>query len=139
MWVGETAAAWRLFVFNWILLGGLAAAFGLAMLLTDFSIAIYPAIIGGGFVALYAGFSCFNAIATNRRDPQIVFMLGSTAQIVLITMLMAPFTYIAAAANFPMADTTLLAIDRFLGFNWLGYVTYVNERPLLATCSILDT
>jgi hypothetical protein len=133
VWVGETAAAWRLFVFNWILLGAVAAAFGLAILLTDFSVAIYPAIVGGGFVALYAGFSFFNAIATSRRDPQIVFVLGCIAQIVLITLLMAPFTYVAAAANFPMADATLLAVDRFLGLNWLGYVTFVNERPLLAT------
>lgn len=133
MWMGETATAWRLFVVNWMALGVVAAAFGSAILLTDFSVALRPAIIGVGFVAAYGGFSCFNAFSANRRDPQIVFVLGGTSQIVLITLLMAPFTYIAAAANFPMADANLLAIDRFLGLDWLAYVTFVNERPLLAT------
>ncbi|WP_198165005.1 phosphatase PAP2 family protein [Rhodoplanes sp. Z2-YC6860] len=122
-----------MFVVNWIALGAVAAAFGAALLLTGFSVAPRAAIIGGGFVAVYGGFSFFNAFAVKRRDPQVVFVLGNTAQIVLITLLMAPFTYVAAAANFPMADAKLLAIDQFLGLDWLGYVTFVNERPLLAT------
>jgi hypothetical protein len=62
-----------------------------------------------------------------------MFVLGGTAQIVMITVVMAPFTYIAAAANFPMQDANLLLIDRALGLDWVAYVDYVNERPLLAT------
>ena len=132
MWTDEIAAAWRLYLFNWLVLGTIGAAFALALLLTDFSVAPKDLVIGGGFVAVYAGFSSYNAIARNRRDPQVVFVLGGTAQIVLITMLMTPFTYIAAAANFPMQDAALMAIDKALGFDWLGYVTFVNERPVLA-------
>ena len=41
-----------------------------------------------------------------------MFVLGGTAQIVLITAIMAPLTYVAAAMNFPMQDATLLAADR---------------------------
>ena len=59
-------------------------------------------------------------------------MLGSTAQIVLVTVLMAPLTYVAAAANFPLRDAELMAADRALGLDWAAYVAYVNDHPLLA-------
>jgi membrane-associated phospholipid phosphatase len=52
---------------------------------------------------------------------------------VLATVAMAPLTYVAAATNFPMQDANLLAIDRALGLDWLAFISYVNERPLLAT------
>jgi membrane-associated phospholipid phosphatase len=132
MWTGECAAAWRLFLFNWIVIGFIGTAFALSLLLTTFSLGWYPFLVGCGFVAVYAAFALYNAIARNRRDPQVVFVLGGTAQIVLITLLMAPFTYVAAAANFPMQDGALLAIDQAIGFDGLAYVKFVNDRPLLA-------
>jgi PAP2 superfamily len=61
-----------------------------------------------------------------------MFVLGGTAQIVLVTVVMTPLTYIATATNFPLQDTNLLAIDRALGFDWTGYVQFVNDHPLLA-------
>src|SRR2546422_7937645 len=61
-----------------------------------------------------------------------MFVLGSTAQIVLVTVVMSPLTYVAAAANFPLQDANLLAIDRALGFDWPAYVAFVNDHPLLA-------
>ena len=62
-----------------------------------------------GFVAVYAGFAYANARAPARRDPQVMFVLGSTAQVVLVTVVMSPLTYVAAAANFPLQDANLLA------------------------------
>jgi hypothetical protein len=41
-----------------------------------------------------------------------------TAQIVLITGIMAPLTYIAASTNLPMQDANLLALDRALHLDW---------------------
>ena len=67
-----------------------------------------------------------------RRDPQVMFVLGGTAQIVLITAVMTPLTYVAASANLPMQDANLLAIDRALGFDWAAYVRYVDDHPALA-------
>jgi hypothetical protein len=61
-----------------------------------------------------------------------MFVLGATAQIVLITVVMSPLTYAAAAANFPLQDANLLAIDRALGLDWAAYVAFVNEHPVLA-------
>ena len=67
-------------------------------------------------------------VSPKRRDPQVMFVLGGTAQIVLITAVMTPLTYVAASANLPMQDANLLAIDRALGFDW---------APMCATSTII--
>jgi membrane-associated phospholipid phosphatase len=129
----EVATAWRLFLFNWIVLAPMGIALALSVLLTAFSIDLAGLIVSLGFVAIYAGFAQANALSAKRRDPQVMFVLGGTAQLVLVTVLMSPLTYVAAAANFPLQDGNLLAIDRALGLDWAGYVSFVNDRPLLAT------
>ncbi len=53
-----------------------------------------------------------------RRDPQVMFVLGATAQLILITAVMTPLTYVAAATICRMQDANLSPIDRALGFDW---------------------
>jgi PAP2 superfamily protein len=81
---------------------------------------------------LYGGFAHANACSVLRRDLQVMFVLGGIAQLVLITAIMAPLTYIAASTNLPMQDANLLAIDRALGLNWVVYVDFVEDHPTLA-------
>ena len=128
----EVETAWRYFLVNWIFIGSMGVALALALVLTDFSIELTGLAIAVGYVGLYAGFAHANACSPRRRDPQVMFVLGGTAQIVLITAVMTPLTYVAAAANLPMQDANLLAIDRALGFDWAGYVRYVDAHPALA-------
>lgn len=128
----DVEAAWRGFQRNWIVLGAMGAVFAYSFTLGGFSVE-WPGLAGSlAFVALYAGFAQANAWSSRRRDPQVMFVLGSTAQIVLVTVLMAPLTYVAAAANFPLRDAELMVFDRALGLDWAAYVTYVNDHPLLA-------
>jgi hypothetical protein len=128
----EVQSAWRLFVLNWLPLGAMGVALGLSLALSRFSIDRPGFIFLSGLVALYGGFAYANANSPQRRDPQVMFVLGATAQLVLITMLMAPLTYVAAAAGFPLQDANLLAIDRALGFDWPAYVYFVDRHPQLA-------
>jgi hypothetical protein len=130
--MSEVEAAWRLLRLNWIMLGAMSAALVLALAVTDFSIGLPGLAVCLGFVAVYAGFAHANARSPARRDPQVMFVLGGTAQIVLVTVVMTPLTYVATATNFPLQDANLLAIDRALGFDWTGYVQFVNDHPLLA-------
>ncbi len=129
----DVEQAWRFFQLNWIPIALMGIAFVLSLALTDFKIGLAGLVFTFGFVAVYAGFAYANARSAARRDPQVMFVLGSTAQIVLITALMTPLTYVAGAAAFPLQDANLLAIDRVLGIDWLAYVNFVNDRPLLAT------
>jgi hypothetical protein len=128
----EVATAWRFFLLNWILLGGMGGAFALSLALTRFSVGWAGLMFSLGYVAVYAGFAHANARSAKRRDPQVMFALGATAQIVLVTVLMTPLTYVAAATSFPLQDANLLAIDRALGFDWIAYVGFVNDHPTLA-------
>jgi len=129
----ETEAAWRFFLFNWIVVGAMAATLALSVLITDFIIAPVGLLVAIGYIAIYAGFAHANARSPTRRDPQVMFVLGSTAQIVLTTAVMAPMTYVAAAINFPMQDSALLAADRAMGLDWAAYVHFVDDRPSLAS------
>jgi hypothetical protein len=128
----DAAAAWRLFCFTWWPLGLAALMLAGGLAVSNFTLGLAGVIVTVVFVSLYAGFAIYNARAVNRRDPQVVFALGATAQVVLTTMVMTPMTYFAAATNFPMQDANLLAIDRAIGIDWLAYVRLVNDHPALA-------
>jgi PAP2 superfamily protein len=130
----DVDAAWHFLLFNWIIVGALTATLALCVMVTKFSIGWLGVLIAIGYVGIYAGFAHANARSRKRRDPQIMFVLGATAQIVLITAVMAPMTYVAAAINFPMQDATLLAVDRAMGLDWAAYVHFVDARPVLARC-----
>jgi len=47
------------------------------------------------------------------------------------------FTYLAAAAAFPLRDANLAAIDHMLGFDWLGFLSLVNAMPHVASIMII--
>jgi hypothetical protein len=128
----EAAVAWRLFELTWIPLVAMCAAFFLIVAMTSFS--LEPTGLASCFavIAVYLGFAYYNALAPHRRDPLVVFVLGSTAQLALVVVIMGPLTYLAAAAGFPMQDANLHALDQWLGLDWRAYMTYVNDHPLLA-------
>jgi hypothetical protein len=86
----EVEDAWRLLKLNWAVLAAMAAALAIAIAGTRFSIELADLLFSAGFVAVYAGFAHANARSPTRRDPQVMFALGATAQIVLITVIMAP-------------------------------------------------
>lgn len=128
----DVEAAWRLVQFNWIVIAAMGAALALGVAVTDFSIGLSDVAIVAGYVGIYGGFAQANARSPKRRDPQVMFVLGGIAQLTLITALMTPLTYVAASTNLPMQDANLLAIDRALGLDWVAYVRFVNDHPLLA-------
>lgn len=128
---GEAAAAWRLFTWNWILLGAMALTLVLALALTDFSIKPMSLLLPGGAIVVYAGAAYANALRPHRREPLVVFTLGATAQLMVITLVMTPLTYVAAAAGMPMQDANLAALDRALGLDWHAYFEFFYMRPRL--------
>src|SRR5215216_633408 len=129
---GEAQAAWRLFAINWRLLTLLALVLAVSFAISGFSFGLGGALVSYGFVALYGAFAYYNSKAAHRRDPQVVYVLGCTGQIIFATCILAPLSYVAAAANLPLQDANLHAIDRALGLDWQAYVAFVTARPLLA-------
>lgn len=129
----DIAQAWRLYLLNWVAIAAAALVLAVSLAISDFRLGWNGIVVTAAYVALYAGFAAANARSVKRRDPQVMFCLGTTAQLVAITAVMTPLTYLAGAANWPLQDPALLAIDRALGLDWLGYVNFVNDRPLFAT------
>jgi len=127
----EAKAAWRLFTLNWIPLALMAFTLALCLALTRFSIKPESALFSLGSIAFYAGIAYYCARGSRRHSAVLAFTFGSAAQLFLITALMTPLTYIAAAADLPLYDANLAALDRALGLDWRGYLAFVNERPWL--------
>jgi hypothetical protein len=128
----DADAAWRFFLVNWIVIGAMGATLAASLLFTNFSIELSGLAVSVAYVGTYAGFAHANAASLARRDPQVMFVLGGTAQLVLITAVMTPLTYVAASTNLPMQDANLYAIDRAFGLDWAAYVGFVDAHPLLA-------
>lgn len=127
----EAQAAWRLFTLNWIPLGLMGLMLALCLALTNFSIKPEGALLSLGAIALYTGIAYYNAHTPHRREPLVIFVLGSTGQLLLASFLMTPLTYVAAAFDLPMQDANLAALDRALGIDWVSYFNFIYHRPAL--------
>jgi hypothetical protein len=99
----DPAVGWRCFQRNWIAIGLMGAALALSLALTRFSIELSGLALSLGFAAVYAGFACANAYSRGRRDPQVIFVLGSTAQIVLVTVVMSAAHLCGGGREFSIA------------------------------------
>lgn len=53
---------------------------------------------------------------------------------VALTTAVAILSYLAVSTNLPLQDARYAAMDRAMGFNWLGFLAFVNDRPWLARC-----
>lgn len=124
----EEKDALRLLNFNWLVIGGLAVALAVAMMATGFSLKLLSALSAGGTAAVYLAAAFYNSRRGAKRDPLVIFSLGSTGQVLLIASLIGPMTYVAASANFPMQDATFAWLDRALGFQWPGYFTFLTSN-----------
>jgi len=127
----EAQAAWRLFTLNWIPLALMGLALALSLAVTDFSIKPGSALFSLGAIAFYTGIAFFFARGSRRPHPVMAFIFGSAAQLFLITALMTPLTYVAAASDLPLQDANLAALDRALGLDWRGYLAFFTDRPWL--------
>jgi hypothetical protein len=130
----HAALAWRIFSYNWLVVGLMACALAFAMASTGFSIeptstALPLAIIGAYTIGTY--------YKARTRDHRVVFILGSTGQLLAIPALMTPLTYVAASANFPLQDRALDAIDHALGLDWMSYFNFIYSHHALLFLSVL--
>lgn len=82
-----------------------------------------------GLLALLAGFTIWYA----RRPLTYRLAVCSSAIIYLgiYSIAVVLMSYLFTAANMPLADAALVHADRALGFDWMGWLGWVNEHPRL--------
>ncbi len=70
-----------------------------------------------------------------RPDPAISRLLWEVAHLVLFSNMAAMLSYLAIGLNRPLVDEFFVAMDAMIGFDWMAYVGFVNERPWLGDLS----
>ncbi len=131
----EARLAWRTFNLNWLPIGALGAALLLAIARTNFS--LEPAAFGlAAAVALGLAVIVYvhALIRAEAADPKLVFWLGTTAQVILVTAIVGPLSYVANALGWPLQDHALLLVDRAMGLNPEPIAAFVNDHRWLAKC-----
>ena len=73
----EEKAAWRLFCWNWCLLGTMTAALFAALALTRFSIEPASALTPIAVIGAYTAYAYYSFRSPQKRDPFVIFTLGS--------------------------------------------------------------
>ena len=131
----DVRLAWQTFNLNWIPIGALGAALWLGIALTDFSlepvaVGFVAAVVLG--LALIVYIHAF--VRADAADPKLIFWLGTTAQVILVTGIIGPLSYIANAFNWPLQDQALLSIDRAMGLDPEAIAAFVNNHQWLAKC-----
>jgi PAP2 superfamily protein len=67
-----------------------------------------------------------------RPIPRILCGTAGFLQLLLILPLGMLLSFAAAASGAPFQDSLLLAADRAIGFDWIAYAAWVDQRPWLA-------
>jgi membrane-associated phospholipid phosphatase len=127
--------AWRTFNLNWLPIAALGAALLLAVTRTAFSlepVAFGTTVAVAVVLALIA--YAHALLRAEAADPKLIFWLGTTAQVILVTAIVGPLSYIANALDWPLQDQALLQIDRAMGLEPEQIATFVNNHQWLAKC-----
>ena len=115
----EAAAGWRFYLFNWIVVGAMAAALALKLMSANVSLELACLAVAVGYVGLCEGLADGPARSTLRGDPRLLFMLGGVAQVFLIAAIMAPLAPPAASAVALAQNTAVLSAGAFV--RWLVF------------------
>jgi membrane-associated phospholipid phosphatase len=131
----DARLAWRTFNLNWFPIGALGAALLLAIAWTDFSLEPIAFGLAAAVAFVLALIAYAHALVrAEAADPKLIFWLGTTAQVILVTAIVGPLSYIANALNWPLQDQALLLIDRAMGLDPEPIAAFVSNHEWLAKC-----
>jgi membrane-associated phospholipid phosphatase len=127
--------AWRLFNLNWFPITAMGSVLLLAVAASDFSLEPIAFGVTVAIAVLFALIAYVYAFARGEAaDPKLTFSLGSISQLVLITAIVGPLSYVGNALNWPLQDQTLLVLDRAMGLDPEPIARFVDAHPTLGHC-----
>jgi membrane-associated phospholipid phosphatase len=126
---------WRTFNLNWFPIAALGSGLLLAILRTNFSLEpVAFGVTSAVAICLALIAYAYAFLRADAADAKFVFWFGTTAQVILVTAIVGPLSYLANAADWPLQDETLLMIDRAMGMDPEPIVVFVNDHRWLAKC-----
>lgn len=121
-----TARSRRMLLVTLVLLYGLCALLALmGKVRVDVSSTFWLFVTIGTFVPMHA-------YAHLRGMTPVQSLLDTVIAGLLATPPIVFLTYVAIGFAMPLADARLMELDAVLGFDWLAFVQFVDDRPLLA-------
>lgn len=96
---------------------------------SDFSLGTSGLLATLNVAAIFLTLSLF----LDRFYPKPIFQLivNSVLFLFILTNLSAVFGYLLTSMAFPVQDANLSALDRFIGFDWLAWLGWMNENPVI--------
>jgi membrane-associated phospholipid phosphatase len=120
-----------------ILVVALYAAFGLTIKVSS---AVPGAAVTLGLAGLYLIY------AHLRPDPRLAALGAGSALLIAYTHVGAALSYALTALDWPLLDPHFAAMDRHMGFDWMGYLAWTAANPSIARglrtayfCSMFQT
>ncbi|HWZ39865.1 MAG TPA: phosphatase PAP2 family protein [Bradyrhizobium sp.] len=131
----DVRVAWQLFNLNWIPIAAMGSVLLLAVAVSNF--ALEP-VAFGTTAAIAVVFGLIAYVYTFARghatDPKVTFSLGTISQVILVTAIVGPLSYVAGATQLPLQDQTFLLIDRAMGMDLEPIARFVDAHPMIAHC-----
>ncbi|MBX9739844.1 MAG: phosphatase PAP2 family protein [Beijerinckiaceae bacterium] len=115
----------------WILTLCIAGIDAVMLLTLGISVPLAPLIVkvAAGVLAVAAAWY----YARRRQEPVVAALLEAAGFLVLFTLSLAIASYLWISLSLPLRDAAFAAADAALGFDWIAHLTFVSERPWLAT------
>jgi membrane-associated phospholipid phosphatase len=131
----DVRVAWQLFNLNWIPIAAMGSVLLLAVAASNF--ALEP-VAFATTVAVAVVFGLIAYVYTFARghaaDPKVTFSLGTISQVILVTAIVGPLSYVAGATQLPLQDQTFLFIDRAMGMDPEPIARFVDAHPMIGRC-----
>jgi len=83
----------------------------------------------GGAVLMFGALGFF--YVRWRPEERLADLAHSAARLLVFFAAMGVLSYLVATTGIPVADDLLARADRALGFDWLGWFAFVQQRPTL--------
>jgi len=131
----DIRVAWQLFNLNWAPIATMGGILLLVVAISDFSLEPMAFCITVGIAAWLAVIAYLYTFARgNAADPKLTFLLGTISQVILVTAIVGPLSYVVNAANWPLQDQVLLIIDRAIGMDPEPIARFVDAHPVVEHC-----
>src|SRR6266700_641035 len=113
----------------WGIIGLVAVIVLLSPIVTDFQIGWRSFYLPLSASALLVAGAWF--YGTRRYDPRLASALGGTAQLIMFSAVGAPLSYLAASFGLPLQDPLFDAVDKAIGFDWIGWLAWLSAHPTI--------
>ena len=116
--------------FKWVVVFSIILVDAIWITTSDFTFDVASALKVIAIVCLLLAVAWFYRVKRPMENFEI--MCSETALLLAFSTAGAVLSYLVTSFNLPLIDPYLIKTDAMLGFDWMTYVGFVNQRPWLS-------